>query len=241
MTINRKPGLLDGNMLTRNAANWFEVAIQIVKMVLNIILIVALAAMPIALSIYKIQADMRFVLGGLFMALFFLNIEKFEFFKFIGLEARLKSVVEKTYAALDDLRELALALAEPIVEEQTINSFQFIHLKYKLENVARIRIILERLGAEEGQVQSVCNVLYERVIVDHYRRILYSLSIANKDKEQLFEGFADWAFMEWNKSRVEKFIEDNSLNISGDVKEAMEDLEYFLLMKKLRREEVWQS
>ena len=68
-------------------------------------------------------------------------------FKGVGLEAELKTAVDEAYAAIEQLKELGLSLSSPIVDELAISGrmLQYIHLKYKLERVAKIADTLKKL------------------------------------------------------------------------------------------------
>ena len=119
--------------------------------------------------------------------------------------------------------------------------FQYIHLKYKLERVAKIPETLKKLGALQKEIEDVCSTIYDRVTNDHTRRILLSLKKANPEKEELFKGINDGKMDHWNKETIEKFINNQKLIESNETKETILDIDYFLENKKLRRENKWQS
>lgn len=164
-------------------------------------------------------------------------------FKGVGLEAELKTAVDEAYAAIEQLKELGLSLSSPIVDELAISGrmLQYIHLKYKLERVAKIADTLKKLGASQEEIDKACSTIYERVTNDHIRRILHSLKSSNPGKEELFEGINDGKMDDWDKGKIETFIRENNLNKSEDTDEWLLDLDYFLKQRKLRREDKWQS
>src|SRR5574341_805899 len=208
---------------------------------LNIFLILCLVIVPTTFGALKMPTEMGLATLTIAVAMFFANLDKFSRFKGAGFEAELRTAVDKTYAALEQLKELALALTSPIIGELAVSGrmFQFIHLKYKLEDVKKIAQTLAKLGASEDEIQEVCGVIYDRVRSDHIRAILHQVKIANEDKDNLFIDFDNWKFSEWDKARVEKFIKDNSLIVSQEANELITDLDYFLSTKKLRREDRW--
>src|SRR5882672_869621 len=84
-------------------------------------LIVALVIVPVLLGIFRSKTEMALSIGAIGLALFFVNLDKFTRFKTPGFEAELKTVVNKAYAAISELKELGLSLSAPIVDELAIS------------------------------------------------------------------------------------------------------------------------
>jgi len=212
---------------------------------LNQKLIVALVIVPLFVGIFLGAAEMSIAAFSIIAALFFSNLDKFSRFKGGGIEAELRIAVDQAYAAIDQLKELGLSLSGPIVDELALSGRigQYIHLKYKLKNVADIAETLEKLGASEKEIEEVCSTIYHRVTDDHMRHILHSLLKLNPEKGSLFEGVSDMnpQWFDWNKNKLETFIKDNDLKKNEETEELIRDLDYFLKNRKLRREEHWQS
>jgi hypothetical protein len=206
-------------------------------------LIVALVIVPVLLAVFRGPKEMAIAAGAIGVALFFANIDKFSRFKGGGIEAELRTAVGEAYAAIEQLKELGISLSSPIVDELAISGrmLQFIHLKYKLERVAKIADTLRRLGASPAEIEEVCSTLYQRVTSDHIRGVLRSLREANPEKEPLFKGVDDGKMDDWDRVRLETFIKENQLKTTEDTQEWMRDLEFFLRTRTLRREEQWQS
>ena len=206
-------------------------------------LIIALVVIPILLGIFRSPKEMGIAVAAIGLALFFTNIDKFSRFKGAGFEAELKTAVDETYAAIEQLKELGLSLSAPIVDELAISGrmMQYMHLKYKLDRVAEIANTLEKLGASQKEIDDVCSTIYNRVTNDHIRRILYSLKTVNLDKENLFEGINDGKMDGWDKAKIEGFIKEHELIKNEDTDEWFRDLDYFLEKKQLRRKDKWQS
>jgi hypothetical protein len=154
----------------------------------------------------------------------------------------MQEAVRSTYAAIEQLKELALTLASPIVDTLAVSGkmLQYITLKHKLENVEQIKEALRKLGASESEIKKSCSTIHERVISDHVRCILNYIKIANQDKPELFNDYENWDFYEWDKSKIDSFIKDHSLVLNDESKEWILDLDYFLANNQLRREENWQ-
>jgi hypothetical protein len=207
-------------------------------------LIFALVIVPVLLAIFRGPKEMTIAAGAISLALFFANLDKFSRFKGpLGIDAELRTVVDQAYAAIVQLRELGVSLSSPIVDELAISGrlMQFIHLKYKLERVAKIAETLRRLGVSDKEINEATSTMYERVTSDHISQILHSLRTANPGKESLFAGLDDGKMNDWDKAKLDKFIKDNNLTVNDEGAEWIKDLDFFLNNKKLRREEKWQS
>ena len=158
-------------------------------------------------------------------------------------KARLDDSVADANQAIEQMKKLGLALVAPITDELAMSGriFQYIHLKYKLERVAKIADTLKKLGASQEEMDKACSTIYARVTNDHIRKILHSLKSSNPGKEELFEGINDGKMDDWDKGKIETFIRENNLNKSEEADEWLLDLDYFLKQRKLRREDKWQS
>ena len=211
---------------------------------LNLSLIIALVVVPSVFGIFKMPTEMGLAIGAIIVALFFTNIEKFKRFKGAGFEAELRTAVDKAYAAIEELKEFALSLAAPIVDELAISGriMQFIPLSHKLDRVEKITETLRKLGATEQEVQEVCSTIYQRVVNDHIRNALGSLKTANTGSAAIFHGLDDWKATDgWDKNRLEEFIVEHGLTKDENTSEWLSDLDYFIENRKLRREDKWQS
>ena len=114
-------------------------------------------------------------------------------------------------------------------------------LKYKLEHVEKIASALRKLGASESEIENVCATIFQRVRSDHIKNAISSLKKANKDKSALFDSCEDWGIHDWDKNKLEAFIQEHTLGKNEEVVEWIRDLDYFEQTKKLRREDNWQS
>ncbi len=205
-------------------------------------LILALVMVPALLVIFGTpKGPVLVVAGSICVALAFANLDKIESFSAGFFQAKLRTAVEKAYAAIEQLKELGLSLSSPIVDEMAVSGrmLQYIPLKHKLERVEKIEDNLRKLGASKEEIEVACSTIYERVGSDHIRNVLRSLLNSNPEKKGLFEGLDDGKMDSIRD--FEKFIKDNDLKRSKETDEAILDLQYFLKNKKLRREDQWQS
>jgi hypothetical protein len=208
-------------------------------------LIAALVIIPVLLGIFRTPKEMGIAAGAIMVALCFANLDKFTRFKAGsgGVEAELRTAVDKAYAAIEQLKDLGLALSAPTVDELAISGrmLQYIPLKYKLERVQKITETLKGLGASQQEIDEACSTIYLRVTNDHIRKVFYSLRSDNHGKESLFEGIDDGKMDNFDMSKLDDFIKDNGLKKSKETDECILDLNYFLKNRKLRREDNWQS
>ncbi|MDD5141722.1 MAG: hypothetical protein PHY43_15845 [Verrucomicrobiales bacterium] len=206
-------------------------------------LIIALVIIPVLLGIFRTPKEMGIAAAAIGLALCFANLDKLKSFKAAGVEAELRTAVDKAYAAIEQLKDLGLSLSAPTVDELAVSGrmLQYLPLKHKLERVEKIAETLKNLGASPKEIEEACSTIYQRVTDDHMRRVLYSLRSSNPGKESLFEGLDDGKMDNFDKSKLENFIKDNKLKKSEETEESILDYDYFLKNKKLRREEGWQS
>jgi hypothetical protein len=206
-------------------------------------LIVAMVVIPILLGLFRSKWEMSLAIGAIGIALAFANLDKIARFKTPAFEAELRTVVDKAYAAIEQLKDLGLALSAPIADELAISGrmLQYIPLKYKLERVQKIAATLKELGASQAEIDLATATIYGRVSHDHLIGIVYLLRDLNKDKAPLFQGIEEGKMNSWDRATVESFITSNGLVKNDEVDERFLDLEFFERTKTLRRPDRWQS
>jgi hypothetical protein len=199
-------------------------------------LIVVMVVIPILVGLFRSKWEMSLAIGAIGIALVFANLDKIARFKTPAFEAELRTVVDKAYAAIEQLKDLGLALSAPIV-----GMLQYIPLKYKLDRVQKIAATLKELGASQAEIDLATGTIYGRVSHDHLTAILYLLRDLNKDKAPLFQGIDEGKMNSWDQSTVENFITSNGLVKNDEIDERFLDLEFFERTKTLRRPDRWQS
>ena len=210
---------------------------------LNRNLIIALVVVPVLLGILRTRTEMGLSIAAIGLALFFVNLDKFERFRTPGgFEAELRTAVNKAYAAIEQLKDLGLALSAPIVDDMSVSGrmLQYIPLKHKLERVENISATLKALGASQQEIEAATATIYARLADDHLNIVAGALESANPDKKAFLET-ARSQMEGWDRSKFEQFIAENALTKNDGVEQAILDLEYFREHKTLRRPELWQS
>ncbi len=208
------------------------------KNAINFILIVALVVTPIALAVMEKNAAASISLISLSFALVFWNLDKFSEFKGAGFEAKLNTAVSDAYAAIDEVKSLALSISSPVVSLMAINGvLQYLPLQYKLEYAEEIRKSLKELKIPEDKVSSALSSLYDRVADDHIRKILWTLNEQLDEETKLFKRYEDIDPESWPLDAIKK--ESNKLDINVD--EKIKEYEYFMKNKKLLIPDNWQG
>jgi hypothetical protein len=211
---------------------------------INQSLILALVTIPTLFGVFRLPKEMAVATTAIALALAFANLDKFVKFKGAGFEAELRTVVDKAYAAIDQLKDLGLSLSAPIVDELALSGrmLQYMPLKYKLQRVEKISTTLKALGASQDEIDKACKTIFDRVGIDHVRRIIWSLKSANADKDgTIFAGIDDGKFDNFRSEQIELLVKSNVLKKDPEVEERFLDLDHFLKTRKLRREDDWQS
>lgn len=208
------------------------------KNAINFILIVALVVTPIALAVMEKNAAASISLISLSFALVFWNLDKFSEFKGAGFEAKLNTAVSDAYAAIDEVKSLALSISSPVVSLMAINGvLQYLPLQYKLEYAEEIRKSLKELKISEDKVSSALSSLYDRVADDHIRNILWNLNKQLDEEKKIFKRYEDITLESWSLDAIKK--ESNKLNINVD--KEIKEYEYFMQNKKLLIPNNWQG
>jgi hypothetical protein len=201
---------------------------------------VLLVVVPCSFGIVKMPAEMGLATAAIIAALFFANVERFTEFKVAGMEAKVREAVDKAYAALADVRELSLTLAEPIIDTLAVAG-QFARtpqLKYPLGQVKEIERIMQKLGATEAEISKKSYSVYHEIELSYKRDLWARLNSANPKRTDLFVYPSKWDIEKWERSDFEKFVADHSLTKNEQFDERLDDLSHFLSEKTLRRPDV---
>jgi len=204
----------------------------------NFILIVALVVVPIALAVIEKTAAASLSLIALSFALVFWNLDKFSEFKGAGFAAKLNTAVSEAYAAIDEVKSLAISISSPVASLMAVSSsFQYLHLKYKLEYAEEIRSSLKELKISEEKINSALSALYDRVSEDHIRKALWALNDQLDEGQKIFKTYDEIDPDSWPLDAIKR--ESKKLGVNID--ENIEEYEYFVQNKKLLKPENWQG
>ena len=170
--------------------------------------------------------------------LVFLNLDKFSKFKGAGFEAELKEVVTEAYAAIEDLRKVAINVSKPAVSLLAVRGpFQYLHLKFKLEYAKNISGTLSDLNISAEKIEYVLSALYERVEEAHRRKVLVSLNEKLITDDKVFNNYNELNIDDWNIEKIIRLAKSKSIDISNE----FDDYNHFISYKTLRSPEDWQG
>lgn len=208
------------------------------KNTVNFILIVALVATPITLAVIEKTAAASLSLIALSFALVFWNLDKFSEFKGAGFAAKLNTAVSEAYAAIDEVKSLAISISSPVASLMAVsNSFQYLHLKYKLEYAEEIRNCLKELKISDEKISSALSALYDRVSEDHIKKALWALNEQLGEDQKLFKSYDEIDPNSWPLDAIKRESKKLGVNIDDKIKE----YEYFVQNRKLLTPENWQG
>jgi len=141
------------------------------KNIVNFLLILLLVVTPVLLAVFDKTAAASLSLISLSFALVFWNIDKFSEFKGAGFEAKLNTAVSDTYAAIDEVKKLAISISSPVASLMAVkSSFQYLSLEYKLKYAKEIESSLLELEIDNNKIEEALSALYSRVLEDHTRQ-----------------------------------------------------------------------
>jgi len=209
-----------------------------VKKVISLLFILGLTSLPTYLAYLDNKFAALISLITFALALAFLNLDKFSKFKGGGFEAELKQAVNETYIAIDELKKVALNISGPTVSLLAVRGMmQYLPLQYKLEYAEKISKTLTELNVDKKDISEVLSVLYERVEKDHIRRLLCSINSNLGDENKIFDAFDQLDLNIWPISTICSFAKDHSINIT----EELDDYNFFIENRSLRRPDEWQG
>jgi len=208
------------------------------KETFNFLLILILLIVPVIVSINFGEVSASISLIAISFAIVFWNLEKFSKFKGAGFEAELRIAVDKTYAAIEEVKKLAISLSSPVASLLAIkNAFQYLKLKEKLIYVKEIEASLRELNIDEKEINKATSILYDRVKDDHLRKILWSMNNKLEETDKIFKSYEDIVPSDWDIDKIVK--KSSELNI--DVNEEIKEYNYFIKTKELLNVDEWQG
>lgn len=208
------------------------------KNTINFLLIIALVLVPITSAVIEKTAAASLSLIALSFALVFWNLDKFSEFKGAGFAAKLNTAVSEAYAAIDEVKSLAISISSPVASLMAVSSsFQYLHLEYKLEYAEEIRSSLKELKISDEKINSALSALYDRVSEDHIKKALWALNEQLGEGQKIFKNYEEIDPESWPLDAIKRESKKLGINIDENIKE----YEYFVQKKKLLKPENWQG
>ncbi len=183
------------------------------------------------------------VIGAGFLLMAFANLDKFARFKGAGFEAEMRSIVREGHVTLEKHRELALNFAAIILSTVSAGKFTGVNIFQRLDFRRQLVADLERLEVSSESICRATEKFDDYIRHDHALKVVvptFSLKdLDDTNKEEIMSLIRDRESIP--SSAVGNFrevVERAGIELP-EVREAIEDLEYYDKEKKLRRPEVW--
>lgn len=178
-----------------------------------------------------------------FLVMAFCNLDRIIRFKAPGFEAEIQQRIDKAYATMGNLRELAVDVVEPVL---TLLSMQGSMLRYlsrdtRMEIKEEIVQSLNRLNVPQSKIKEATRFFDAVLIQDHLRRLRNIASKSNEVQETAKDRLEELADLsspeELDRVDVNEIAQllGNAINLDPEVKEAFLDLKYFLQERRFRR------
>ncbi len=219
---------------------------KLIKEILLVISIIAIMTIATIMGFNNMKVEMGIIIGLGIPVWFFLTIEKFETFKGAGIEAKLKKAVSEANATVEELRELAVSLAEPTIVLITMSNrpFQYLPISSKIEMKDKVMTSLKNLKISDSQIDKTTSFMDNVFIQDHLNKIKHYLEKKNTEKKAL--EILEKDFIDFDKtpnknisSKLFDFLDKEEL-IDENITAYMEDIDFYIEHKKIRRPDEWQ-
>lgn len=220
---------------------------KLIKDILFVISIIAVITIATLMGFNGMRVEMGIIIGLGIAIWFFLTIEKFDYFKGAGIEAKLNKAVNDANATIEELRELAVSLAEPTLTLITMENrmLEYIPLGSKIQMKEEIVNSLKKLNVADSKIQETTKFMDNTIINDHLQKIKYFFENKKidkqiqKDYEEKFLVYESLTKHDILHKKLTEFLKERNL-MDETISSYLEDLKYFIEHKKLRRPEDWQ-
>ena len=204
------------------------------KKYLYYILLFSVVLVATLLSFFGKTDTSIIFMSGSFAMIFLGNLEKLEFFKFYGVEARIKATINEANATIEQLKSLSKALAEPAISLIASSVIPNpMPLSYRLSLISRINEILQSLQIPPEEIQRINGVSGNVLRVLHISRITAGIDNIPPDLLITSGQFS-------SPGAYEEFLNSRKL-LTPERQELIKDLQYFIESGKFRRPELWED
>lgn len=218
--------------------------------IIHVITIFYTLGAPLYFGVQDKPGPMFIALLGGVIVLIFLNLGKFKKWRLTptGLEAELREIADEAYATLDNLKDLAVDLADPIITFITMQNriIQYIPLDGKIEMVNEISSTLKKFHIDDKKINATRKMFDAALIVDHIKRINQQVeqieAISGDVKSQILllsEHKNMYEAVKLRKGEIEHIFEKNTIINNPELHKFIKDLDYYIEEKNIRRPEIW--
>ena len=209
-----------------------------VKRIISFLFILLMIGISVSLAYLDKEAAAGLTIIAFSFGLVFLNLDRFKKFKGAGFEAEIREVVTEAYAAIDELRKVAINVSKPAVSLLAVSGpFQYLPLSSKLEYARNISGTLSDLNVSAETIENVVSSLYERVEGDHKRRVLVALNNQLSTEDKIFNNYDDLNEEDWSVEKIVELSNTKEVDVSNEIA----DFHHFISNKTLREPADWQG
>lgn len=213
--------------------------------VIFVLSIIFTLAFPIYFGMKKQVKEMWAIIVAGFLAMTFCNLDRFVRFKAPGFEAEIQQRINEAYATMENLRELAVDVVEPVLTLLIMQDrmLQYLSRETKIEIKEEIVQSLSRLDVPQSKIKEATRFFDAVLIKDHLERLRNIASKSNEVQKTAKDRLRELADLsspeELNRVDVTEIAQllGNAINLDPEVKEAFLDLKYFLQKRRFRRPE----
>lgn len=209
-----------------------------VKRIISFLFILLMIGISVFLAYLGKEVAAGLTIIAFSFGLVFFNLDRFKKFKGAGFEAEIREVVTEAYAAIDELRKVAINVSEPAVSLLAVSGpFQHLPLSSKLEYAKNISGTLSDLNVSAETIENVVSSLYERVESDHKRRVLVALNNKLSTEDKIFTNYDDLNDEDWSVEKIVEFSNTKGVDVSDEIT----DFHHFISNRTLRDPANWQG
>lgn len=206
------------------------------------ILIIAIIVVPSLFGYAGATTEMGISVGAISIGLFFANLERFTRFKGAGLEAELRVAVTEAYAAVEDLKRLALVFSESAVSTlAALGPNDKPYIDARLKQISAIRNQLAELGVSKDEVERVSKPLYDSVEDMLKVRLIWPLCKIKENQtggKRIFAPFGS-SRKGWSAKTIRENIREQGMVTDAEVDSILQSLEYFESKRELPNFDGW--
>ena len=174
------------------------------------------------------------------------NLDKFESLKFGlgGVEARMRALIQKAQATIEDVQKVATMFGAIVIETDAASGRYGggSSIREKAARKDQILASLSGLGVSDDAIQKVSAADRKWVIVDYVFWIFdqeHPLIKSARKEQKIWNAFANFQNLERpNADEIERFLMQFG-SLDEEIREKIEDYRYYRAHNRHRRPEVW--
>ena len=188
------------------------------------------------------------LLTGIFI-MAFANLDMFSFFEGAGFRAETRGRIKAAEVSLETLRELVTLIAGPILEELTFGG-RLSNIDFFARRKMMVDLIeyMKKLNIQDPNINQPIETIDRFLVGDHISKIdkavQEDVNLGTEIKKDIQEKIQKIRTEVNRQMRFDpgpiKFLLADVSSRNLEIKEAIEDLEFFLQHKKARRPSIWE-